>query len=158
MTRYVDVLRLHDGETGPEGVPALCVEHDGARPLGARETRLTVEEYRAQEPAWRAAQEAWLAAHPPPPAPEMLAPLPRLAFVALVEDGLGLAYGDLPALIDAHVSDADAARRIKRALTHAREFDADAEPIEGVGAIRWLARRLGVSDTQFAALWRAAGG
>jgi phosphoenolpyruvate-protein kinase (PTS system EI component) len=57
-----------------------------------------------------------------------------------------------------YVSDPATARRITRALRHAVEFDPEAEPIEGVGAIRWLARRLGVTDAQFVALWRAAGG
>lgn len=74
MTRYVDIVRVHDGETGAAGVPALCIEHDGSRSLGAGETRLTVEEYRAQEAEWRAAQEAWTASRPLPAPPE---PVPQ---------------------------------------------------------------------------------
>lgn len=96
----------------------------------------------------------------PPPSAEVapLRPLPRLAFISLIEDGLGLAYDGLPALVDQHVTDAAQATRVKRALRHGGEFDPAAEPIEGVGAIRWLAARLGVTPELFVALWRAAGG
>ncbi len=87
-----------------------------------------------------------------------LAALPRLAFISVIEDGLWLDYDELPALIDQFVSDPGQARVIKRALRHGTVFDADDEPIDGVGAIRWLAQRLGVTDEQFVALWRAAGG
>lgn len=96
----------------------------------------------------------------PPPQPQeaVLAPLPRLAFISVIEDGLGLDYDALTALIDQYVADPGQARVIKRALRHGTAFDAGDEPIDGVGAIRWLAQRLGVSDEQFVALWRAAGG
>lgn len=61
MSRFVDIVQVHDGESGPAGVPSICVEHDGTRSLGVGETRLTVDEYRAQEPTWHTAYETWAA-------------------------------------------------------------------------------------------------
>jgi hypothetical protein len=68
--RVVDILAWHDNSTGPAGVPARCVEHDGSRQLGAGETRLTADEYRAQQPVWAAAYETWMAQQPPQPSIE----------------------------------------------------------------------------------------
>lgn len=80
MSRFVDIVQVHDGESGPAGVPSICVEHDGTRSLGVGETRFTVDEYRAQEPTWRAAYEAWAAQRLPPPAPPPLRIITPLAF------------------------------------------------------------------------------
>lgn len=162
MGRVIDILtRATGGADGPKDWPRDCIEHDGALPLAPGAARMTVAEYNAwiASPEMVEAHRVWRAANPPPPPPpEPLAPLSRLAFISLIEDGLGLGYDTLPALIDQHVTDPALARRVKRALAHGVEFDPEAEPIEGVGAIRWLAARLGVTPELFVALWRAAGG
>jgi hypothetical protein len=158
--RVVDILtRASGGADGPLDWPLHCVEHDGSVPIAPGATRMAVEEYRDWLARHAAEWDAWRKAHPEPsPPPPPLVPLPRLAFIALVEDGLGLGYDTLPALIDQHVNDAAIARRVKRALVHAATFSADDEPLDGIGALRWLAARLGVTEAQFDALWRAAGG
>lgn len=78
MTRYVDIVRWHDGTTGPAGMPAECVEHDGTRPLRAGEQRMTVDDYRARQPGWRQDYEDWAARRPPPAEPPPAATAPRI--------------------------------------------------------------------------------
>lgn len=150
---FIDILSWH-----ASGAPGSCVEHDGTRAVPDGATRMTTEEYRAQEPAWASLHAFWMSNQTPVSGLKLLSPLPRLAFISMIEDGLGIDYNALPELIDQHVTNPGQARRVKRAVQHGVVFDASDEPIDGVGAIRWLAQRLGVTDEQFVALWRAAGG
>jgi hypothetical protein len=158
MQRIVDVL-MHDGTRGPAGYPGECREYpaDAAPPAPPDGwQRLTVDELLAMQQAGAGALAAWQAAQQPADPPAQLMPLTRLAFITLIEEGLGIDYDDLPALIDQHVHDQALARAIKRALRHGAEFSAHDAPIDGVGAIMWLAQRIGLTEEEFTALWRSA--
>jgi hypothetical protein len=89
MTRFVDIILYADGSNGPLGAPLKCVEHeDEARALPSGATRMTTEEYRAQQKAWDAEWARWWAERPPEPPPPPPPPesVPAWAAKAALEE------------------------------------------------------------------------
>jgi hypothetical protein len=88
MTRFVDIISHADGNNGPLGAPLKCVEHeDEARALLPGATRMTIEEYRAQQKTWDEEWAQWWAERPPePPPPPPPETLPAWACKAALEE------------------------------------------------------------------------
>jgi hypothetical protein len=144
MTRFVDIILYADGSNGPLGAPLKCVEHeDEARALPSGATRMTTEEYRAQQKAWDAEWARWWAERPPEPPPPPPPPpeaLPAWACKAALEET------EMLGMLKALLADAPPALRWRfeaAATWHRADIEA-------------MGDRFGVPASTRAALWARA--